>query len=82
MLLRHMHPQLEIFWSVEMRCFTAVDIPPQGVSHMSQHDLQELIRLVAAGRRDAADKLAELLHPLLSKPEDQPKTTKRKVVAE
>lgn len=49
---------------------------------MSQNDLQELIRLVAAGRRDAADRLADLLHPLLSKPEDQPKTTKRKVVAE
>ena len=49
---------------------------------MSQNDQQELNRLIAAGRRDAADKLAELLHPLLSKPEDQPKTTKRKVVAE
>ena len=32
---------------------------------MSQQELQELIRLVSAGRRDAADKLAELLHPVL-----------------
>ena len=45
---------------------------------MNQQELQELIRLVCAGRRDAADKLAELLHPLL-KGDTEPKVTKRKV---
>lgn len=45
---------------------------------MTQQDLQDLIRLIAQGRRDAADKLAELLHPLRKQPEP-PKVTKRKV---
>ena len=45
---------------------------------MTQQDLQDLIRLVCQGRRDAADKLAEVLFPLLKQPEP-PKVTKRKV---
>jgi hypothetical protein len=32
---------------------------------MSKEELTELLRLVSAGRRDAADRLADLLHPLL-----------------
>jgi hypothetical protein len=45
---------------------------------MTQQELIELLRMVASGRRDAADKLAELLHPLL-KGDDAPKVTKRKI---
>ncbi len=48
---------------------------------MTQQDLQDLIRMACAGRRDAADKLAELLHPLL-KGETEAKVTKRKVPTE
>lgn len=52
-----------------------------GVPTMTQQDLQDLIRMACAGRRDAADKLAELLHPLL-KGETEAKVTKRKVPTE
>jgi hypothetical protein len=48
---------------------------------MTQQELQDLIRMACAGRRDAADKLAELLHPLL-KGDSEAKITKRKVAAE
>ena len=50
---------------------------------MTHAELVELIRLVAAGRRDAADKLADLIFPLLEKPEEAPKpaVTRRKVAA-
>lgn len=43
---------------------------------MTKDELQELIRLVGMGRRDAADTLADLLHPLLAKPEPKAKTVK------
>lgn len=46
---------------------------------MTQQELQELIRLVCQGRRDAADKLAEVLFPLLKQDDPAPKVTKRKV---
>lgn len=46
---------------------------------MTHQDLQELIRMVSAGRRDAADQLAALLFPLLKQEEPAPKVTKRKV---
>ena len=46
---------------------------------MTHQDLQELIRMVSAGRRDAADKLADVLFPLLKQEEPAPKVTKRKV---
>ena len=46
---------------------------------MTQQELQELIRLIAQGRRDAADKLAEVLFPLLKQDDPAPKVTKRKV---
>lgn len=46
---------------------------------MTHAELVELIRLVAAGRRDAADSLADLLHPLLAKPEPKPATIRKKV---
>lgn len=46
---------------------------------MTQKELQELIRLVCQGRRDAADKLAEVLFPLLKQDDPAPKVTKRKV---
>ncbi len=45
---------------------------------MTHPELQELIRLVCQGRRDAADRLADVLHPLL-KQDEPPKVTKRKV---
>ncbi len=45
---------------------------------MTHQELVELIRLVGMGRRDAADKLADLLHPLL-KGDEAPKVTKRKI---
>lgn len=51
---------------------------------MTQHELIELIRMVSAGRRDAADKLAEILFPLLEKPAEEPPkpaVTRRKVGA-
>lgn len=46
---------------------------------MTQQELQDLIRQVSSGRRDAADKLAEVLFPLLKQEEPAPKVTKRKV---
>lgn len=46
---------------------------------MTQQELQDLIRLVCQGRRDAADKLAEVLFPLLKQDDPAPKVTKRKV---
>ena len=46
---------------------------------MTQQELQDLIRLVGQGRRDAADKLAEVLFPLLKQEEPAPKITRRKV---
>ena len=48
---------------------------------MNLQELSDIIRLIAAGRRDAADKLAEIIFPLLQKPAE-PKVTKRKVAAE
>lgn len=43
---------------------------------MTKDELQELIRLVGMGRRDAADTLAELIFPLFTKPEQKAKSVK------